>query len=197
VHYSGNFYGGHVAQAMDSLKTAVASVGDLLDRQLQLIVDEKFNRGLTPNLIAIQRADDPRLGLHHGFKGMQIACSALAAEALKCTMPASAFSRSTEAHNQDKVSMGSIAARDARTVTDLVRDITAIHLIALAQAADLRGSNLLSPATLAAHRLIRSVSPFVGADRRLDGDITAVAALVSSGRLRAHCENAMPTQTEE
>jgi histidine ammonia-lyase len=51
VHNGGNFYGGHLAQAMDSLKTAVANLADMLDRQLELIVDEKFNNGLTPNLV--------------------------------------------------------------------------------------------------------------------------------------------------
>ena len=43
----GNFYGGHIGQAMDSLKVALANLCDLLDRQLELLVDEKFNAGLT------------------------------------------------------------------------------------------------------------------------------------------------------
>jgi hypothetical protein len=46
----------------------VASVGDLLDRQLELIVDEKFNQGLTPNLIPLLADGHPDLGLNHGFK---------------------------------------------------------------------------------------------------------------------------------
>jgi histidine ammonia-lyase/phenylalanine ammonia-lyase len=103
VHSGGNFYAGHVVQAMDSLKVAVASIADLLDRQLQLLVDEKFNNGLTANLIPRFPDDDWEAGLHHGFKGMQLACSAITAEALKTANPASVFSRSTEAHNQDKV----------------------------------------------------------------------------------------------
>jgi histidine ammonia-lyase len=37
-----------------------------------------------------------------------IAASAWTAESLKLTMPASVFSRSTECHNQDKVSMSTI-----------------------------------------------------------------------------------------
>ena len=46
----GNFYGSHITQAMDSLKIAVANLCDLMDRQLELVVDEKFNAGLTPEL---------------------------------------------------------------------------------------------------------------------------------------------------
>ena len=108
VLHGGHFYGGHIAFAMDSLKTLVANVADLLDRQLALLVDTRYNHGLPSNLSGAQ-AD--RAMLNHGFKAVQIGASAWTAEALKQTMPASVFSRSTECHNQDKVSMGTIAAR--------------------------------------------------------------------------------------
>ncbi|MEV6026555.1 aromatic amino acid ammonia-lyase [Streptomyces sp. NPDC052036] len=188
VRNGGNFYGGHVAQAMDAIKTAVASVGDLLDRQLELVVDEKFNNGLTPNLIPPLAPDDFEAGLFHGFKGMQITASSLAAEALKWTMPAASFSRSTEAHNQDKVSMGTIAARDARSVVELVQRIAAIHLIALCQAADLRGLEHLSPPTRAAYDAVRGVCAFLDRDRPLDADIERVVTLIRSGDLRGVVE---------
>lgn len=188
VRNGGNFYGGHVAQAMDALKTAVASIGDLLDRQLELIVDEKFNHGLTPNLIPWVGPDDFEAGLFHGFKGMQIAASSLAAEALKWTMPAASFSRSTEAHNQDKVSMGTIAARDARSVVDLVQRVAAIHLIALCQAADLRGPGVLSLPTRKAYDRIRKVCRFLDQDRPMDADIERVAGMIASGNLRTAVE---------
>jgi histidine ammonia-lyase len=184
VHNGGNFYGGHVGQAMDALKIAVASVGDLLDRQLALVVDEKFSNGLTPNLIPLVGDDEARAGLDHGFKGAQIACSALAAEALGLTSPATAFSRSTEAHNQDKVSMGTIAARDARTIVEIACDIAAIHLCALCQAAELRGTDRLAPATRAAFELVRERSPFLDRDRRMDTDLAEVRDLIRSGALR-------------
>ncbi|MFF3227239.1 histidine ammonia-lyase [Nocardia suismassiliense] len=184
VYSAGNFYGGHVGIAMDTLKTAVASLGDLLDRQLELVVDERYNNGLTPNLIPRLEPGAADLGLLHGFKGMQISASSLVAEALKLTMPATSFSRSTEAHNQDKVSMGTIAARDARTVVELVQKTAAIHLLALCQAADLRGLGCLSDATSRAYELIRTRSAYVAKDRPLDSDIEEVAALISSGELR-------------
>ncbi|WP_405628639.1 histidine ammonia-lyase [Streptomyces sp. NBC_01174] len=180
----GNFYGGHVGLAMDALKTAVASVGDLLDRQLELVVDEKFN-DLTANLAPHPRGNgDSQASLNHGFKGMQITASALVAEALKNTMSATSFSRSTEAHNQDKVSMGTIAARDAHTVTHLVLHVTAIHLLALCQAADLRGPHLLSPATRTAYDLIRTHSPYLDTDRPLDQDIETITRLIADGTLK-------------
>ena len=179
----GNFYGGHIGQAMDSLKVALANVCDLIDRQLQLIVDEKFNDGLTPNLIPRFDANHPEAGLHHGFKGMQLCCSAMTAEALKLCNPATIHSRSTECHNQDKVSMGSIAARDARTIVELAENIAAIHLIACCQALELRGIERCSPGTRAAFELVRKRVPFLDGDRHMDADIAATLELIRSGSL--------------
>ena len=100
VLHGGHFYGGHIAFAMDSLKNAVANVADLLDRQLALLVDTRYNHGLPANLSG---ATGARAAINHGLKALQISVSAWTAEALKQTMPASVFSRSTECHNQDKV----------------------------------------------------------------------------------------------
>ena len=183
VQSGGNFYAGHMGQAMDSLKVALANVCDLLDRQLELVVDEKFNAGLTPNLIPFFDADHPEAGLHHGFKGMQLCSSAMTAEALKLCNPATIHSRSTEAHNQDKVSMGTIAARDARSIVELAQNIAAIHLLAVTQALDLRGPEKASTGTRAAHDLVRSRVAHLDGDRRMDGDIAQVVELIRSGEL--------------
>jgi histidine ammonia-lyase/phenylalanine ammonia-lyase len=182
VHNGGNFSGGHVAFAADALKTALASVGDLLDRQLAVVVDGKTSRGLPANLSPDLPAGDPEAGTHHGFKGVQIAVSSLAAEALGRCLPMTIFSRSTEAHNQDKVSMGATAARGARDVLALVEKVAALHLLALCQAADLRGASKLG-ATRALYEAVRSVSSAVGPDRELDEDVTRVLALLHAGDL--------------
>jgi phenylalanine ammonia-lyase len=183
VQSGGNFYGSHIAQGMDSLKIALANLCDLMDRQLELVVDEKFNAGLTPNLIPFLEPTDPEAGLHHGFKGMQLCSSAMTAEAMHLSAPASIHSRSTEAHNQDKVSMGAIAARDARSIVELAQDVAAIHLIALCQALDLRGVDKASPKTRAAHDLVRAHVSFLDGDRRMHADVRAVSELIRSGSL--------------
>jgi phenylalanine ammonia-lyase len=184
AYSGGNFYGGHIAQAMDSLKTAVANVADLLDRQLELVVDEKYNNGLPPNLVPHYNPQDWRAGLHHGFKGMQIACSAITAEALKSSAPAGIFSRSTEAHNQDKVSMSAMAARDALHVVELTEEVAAIHLLALCQALDLRGADKTSEPIRRVHANVREHVPMLGDDRAMDGDIDAMLRLMRSDGLR-------------
>ena len=177
ILHGGSFYGGQVCFAMDGLKAAVAGVADLLDRQLALLCVPETSDGLPANLVA---ADDVS---HHGFKAMQISASALTAEALKLTMPASAFSRSTESHNQDKVSMGTIAARDCRRVLELSETVAAIGLLAACQAVDLRegGNQLRAP--LALREAVRKVAATVTEDRRQDCDIERVLGLLRDGSL--------------
>ncbi len=182
VFSGGNFAGGHVALAMDSLKTAVASVADLMDRQLELIVDEKFNHGLTPNLIAPLVPGDSQEGLNHGFKGMQLSCSSLTADALSRCMPMTAFSRSTECHNQDKVSMGATAARHARDVVALTEKVAAIHLLPPFPAAHLRGADKLGRPR-ATSALVGETVPFVDTDRAMGDDIMAVVDMLQAGAL--------------
>ena len=185
VESGGNFYGGHVGQAMDSLKVALANLCDLIDRQVELLVDEKFNRGLTPNLIPRFEPTHPEAGLHHGFKGMQLCASAMTAEAMKLCNPATIHSRSTECHNQDKVSMGTIAARDARSIVELAQNVSAIHLLACCQALELRGVEKCSPRTQEAFRLVREHVPFLDRDRYLDVDIATTVELIQSGAVSA------------
>jgi len=180
VLHGGNFYGGHLCFAMDGIKTAVASVADLLDRQLTLLCCPETSDGLPANLVA---CPEPESLVHHGFKAMQISASALTAEAQKLTMPASAFSRSTESHNQDKVSMGTIAARDCLRVLELTELVAAIVLLADCQAVDLRDPAEASTRTQALHGRVRAEIPMVEADRRQDLDIQTLISLHLAGAL--------------
>ncbi|TJZ70693.1 HAL/PAL/TAL family ammonia-lyase [Chitiniphilus eburneus] len=183
VLHGGHFYGGHVAFAMDSLKTLVANVADLLDRQLALLVDTRYNHGLPANLSG---ATGERAAINHGLKALQIGASAWAAEALKLTMPASVFSRSTECHNQDKVSMGTIAARDALRVLELTEQVAAALLIAVRQGCALR--ERLSPLPLTAagaafRARLDAVIPPIEEDMALEPLLRVLLGLIREGEL--------------
>lgn len=177
VMHGGHFYGGHIAMAMDSMKVAVANLADLLDRQLAQLVDTKFNQGLPSNLSG---ASESLRFINHGFKAVQIGASAWTAEALKHTMPASVFSRSTECHNQDKVSMGTIAARDALRVLTLTEQVAAASLLAAVQGVELRlalqgkGPDALSPALAHTVKAVRRDHPFLTEDRPLEAELRAL-----------------------
>ena len=170
VLHGGHFYGGHIAFAMDGMKNTVANLADLLDRQMALMVDSRYNHGLPANLSG---AEGPRAAINHGLKALQISSSAWTAEALKLTMPASVFSRSTECHNQDKVSMGTIAARDCLRVLELTEQVAAALLITVRQGVWLRSrTNAEAPDAVMAmmEELGKDIAPVVE-DRRLEPEL--------------------------
>jgi histidine ammonia-lyase len=184
IMHGGHFYGGHVGFAMDALKLAVASVADLLDRQLALLVDARYSQGLPANLVG---SVGGTAALQHGFKALQISCSAWTAEALKLTMPATAFSRSTECHNQDKVSMGTIAARDCLRVLELGEQVLAALLLASTQGVVLRAKmSNKRPPSVAVRQTVRSVEGAhgrQGADRELDLVVEACVARIRTKQI--------------
>ena len=185
IYHGGHFYGGHVAFVADSMKNAVANVADLLDRQLALLVDTRFNNGLPSNLSG---ASSERAALNHGFKAVQIAVSAWTAEALKLTMPASVFSRSTECHNQDKVSMGTISARDCIRVLELTEQVAAGCLAAASQALEIRRRQGNRPPSRmetdirAMHDDVFALCPFVEEDRPLEQELRRLCAAIGERR---------------
>lgn len=173
VLHGGHFYGGHIAMVMDSMKTAVANLADLHDRQMALLMDTKMNHGLPSNLSA---AEGERKSINHGFKAVQIGCSAWTAEALKLTMPASVFSRSTECHNQDKVSMGTIAARDCIRILELTEQVVIATLLAAYQGVELRKrmtDKLVSPSSGVVEMIESLASEFelLTEDRQLEPEL--------------------------
>jgi histidine ammonia-lyase len=183
VLHGGHFYGGHIAFAMDAMKTAIANLADLMDRQMALIVDARYNHGLPANLSAASGARAP---LNHGLKALQISVSAWTAEALKLTMPASVFSRSTECHHQDKVSMGTIAARDCLRVLELTEQVAAALLVTARQGVALRrhvqADLAMTPALDNMYADLEARIPLIEEDRALDRELMA---LIDAIRQRA------------
>ena len=98
--------------------------------------------------------------------------SAWTAEALKQTLSASIFSRSTECHNQDKVSMGTIAARDASRVILLTEQVIAALSCASVQAVKLKGVDTeLSPVLSAFKHWVLQSFNYVEEDRPLQNEL--------------------------
>ena len=184
LYNTGNFYGGHICAACDYMRTALANISDLSDKQAEVIIDGKFN-GLTENLIPYTPADHPRAGLRLGFKAAQITISAIRGEVMSYCFPISLTSQPTEALNQDKVSMGTISARKFNEQIELVYLQFATHLLAAMQAVDLAGRDDFAPFTKKVHSEVRRMSAFVEDDRALDKEATAVAQWLKSTELFA------------
>ncbi|WP_321778442.1 aromatic amino acid ammonia-lyase [Sulfurimonas sp.] len=176
IYTSGNFYGGYVAHAMDTMRICVGNLADILDKEFALMVDHKFNRGLGESLKLNKKS------IHHGFKAMQITLSSLTADVIMNTIPASLNSRPTESYNQDKVSMGTTAALHfAKQLPDLT-NMLSIALLGMAQGVDLRGYENCSAFLQNSYTTIREKIDRLENDRRMDGDIKNINKMIKAGK---------------
>jgi phenylalanine ammonia-lyase len=172
VYHTGNFYGAHIARAMDGFKLDLANLANWTHSIMALLMDDRFSNGLPPSL-------SPHVGVYQGFKGMQIVHTSLVTAIRHWSAPSLIHTLPTEQYNQDIVSLGTHAALTAADIVRLLHDVIAITLLSTVQAIDLRqGGRQLGAGTLPMYRAIRAVSPFVEADRALDKDIAAVRGLI-------------------
>ena len=178
----GNFYGGYLSQGLDYLKISLGHVADLIDRQVTYIVDEKSNRGLPANLAAWNEIPEEDRFLHHGLKGVHQTISAVTSEILAKTMPNGSFSRSSESHNQDKVSLGMSAAIQTQEILDSLYSITAMYLVCLTQALDIQGRELRG-SSKNLYEFVRGHVSFVEKDKSLG---FALQKLAKALRERSH-----------
>ncbi|MBI2781943.1 MAG: histidine ammonia-lyase [Chloroflexi bacterium] len=176
----GNFHGEPIALALDFAKIAVAELGSISERRTALLLDPHLNGGLP----AFLSSDS---GLDSGSMVLQYTAAALASENKGLAHPASVDSIPTSANQEDHVSMGPIAGRQARVIVEHVERIVAIELLCAARALDLRLAML--PGTVpgagvaAAHAAIREVVRPWDGDREPGPDLEAIARLVREGRL--------------
>lgn len=174
IIHCGNFYGQQIAMACDYLRLGLAKCALLLERQLERLVNWRYSLGLPPLLAG---GDS---GLNSGFMGVQLLATSLAADCRLLTAPASVQTIPTNANNQDVVSMGTISARMTRELTEKVWKLAAIQALALTQAADLRGGDLMGADYAKLHGLVRGVSEKLSVDRPLFEDIARVNELLRS-----------------
>jgi histidine ammonia-lyase len=176
----GNFHGEPVALALDYAKLAIAELGAISERRVALLLDPRLNDGLPAFLGA-------STGLDSGLMILQYTAAALASESKTLAHPASADSIPTSANQEDHVSMGSIAARNAMTVLEHSERIVAVELICACQGLDLRLE--LQPETAPgagvaeALARVRAVITRLAEDREPGPDLEAAFELVRQGSL--------------
>lgn len=170
----GNFYGGYISHAMDYMKLSMAHLADMVDRQFMCLIDETTNRGLTPNLSDWDSLSEEERFVHHGLKGLNQAMSAITSETMAQSLPGGIFSRSSESHNQDKVSLGLSACIQCEQMFENLFSILALQLIGVCQAVDLRKHQLKDPQLVDLYNTVRKISAPVTQDRRLDSEIESL-----------------------
>jgi len=175
--HGGNFHGQPVASAMDMLSMSLTTVGNISERRTARLLDNALNEGLP--LFLVRGKEGVRMGL----MGTQYTATALAAENRTLAYPASVQSLPTNANNQDIVSMGTIAARNALKILRNVECILAIEMISAVQAIDLRGPEKLGKGTAKAYQVIRSVLPPIVEDRVTYVDIARLSEILRKEEL--------------
>ncbi len=171
----GNFHGHPLALSCDSGKTAVASLGAIVERRIALLVDGE-DRGLPAYL-----TQHP--GLSSGYMIAHYLAAGLVAENRVLAHPASVDSLPVSAGIEDYNSMGSIAARHLRQVVENVETIVAIEALCAAQACDLADRVPPGPLGDLYHRIRERVPTLDGDTRVIADDVAAAAALLREGQL--------------
>ena len=167
----GHFHGQPIALSMDFLKVAAAEWANISERRTERLVNPQLS-GLSPFL-----APDP--GLECGLMVAQYAAAALVSENKVLAHPASVDSIPTSANQEDHVSMGTIAARQARDIIHNATRVIAIEMICASQAIYLeKAENQLAPATRAYLEKVRQICPPLESDRAISDQMEELAQFI-------------------
>ena len=177
----GNFHGQPIALVMDYLKIAIAELGNISERRISRLVDRSLS-----DLPAFLTAYP---GVNSGFMILQYTAASLVSENKVLAHPASVDSIPTSANQEDHVSMGTIAARQAREIHDNVQDVLAIEILAAAQGVDFLIPKSPGKGTGAVHAAIRTIVEHLGEDRVLTPDIMAVRHAIRDAFVLQAAEN--------
>lgn len=166
----GNFHGQPMALAMDFLGIAVSELANISERRIERLVNYQLND--LPAFLT------KKGGLNSGFMIAQYTAASLVSENKVLAHPASVDSIPSSANQEDHVSMGTIAARKARSILYNAMRVLGIEYLSACQAIDLRGMKGLAKATLAGYELLRQHIPTLDEDRIMYKDINRATALL-------------------
>ncbi|MEH7503360.1 histidine ammonia-lyase [Neobacillus drentensis] len=167
----GHFHGQPIALSMDFLKVAAAEWANISERRTERLVNPQLS-GLSPFL-----AVDP--GLECGLMVAQYAAASLVSENKVLAHPASVDSIPTSANQEDHVSMGTIASRQAREIIHNSARVIAIEMICASQAIYLeKAEKELAPATRAYLEKIREICPPLEGDRAISDEMEELAQFI-------------------
>ena len=166
----GNFHGEPVALAMDFLGIAVSDLANISERRIAALMD--------PDISDLPAFLVEKGGVNSGFGILQIAAASLVSENKILAHPASVDSIPTSINQEDHVSMGTIAARKARDITNNTEDVLAIEFLCACQGIDFRAPLKPGVGTDKIYKRIRNRVQKLVDDRILMGDVIRVKELM-------------------
>ena len=178
----GNFHGQPIALVMDYLKIALSEIGNISERRISRLVDRKLS-----DLPAFLTAYP---GVNSGFMILQYTAASLVSENKVLAHPASVDSIPTSANQEDHVSMGTIASRQAGEILENVQYVVAIEILAAVQGIDFLKPSKPGKGTGAVHAAVRALVPHLEEDRMLHPDIMAIRDAIRSESIARAAEQA-------
>lgn len=173
--HGGHFHGEYIAMVADQTRAHVAKLMLLTDRRINFFLNKKINGFLPPFL----NMETP--GLTLGLQGLQFVATSTAAHGQTLAYPHRIHSISTNADNQDVVSMGTDSALMTMKAIEQAYIVLTIELITLSQATDImRVHHSLSPAASQLYQAVRRMMAPVTSDHALVDDLQRVTTLVRS-----------------
>ncbi len=177
VIHGGNFHGQSIGFTMDMLSMAVATLCNLSERRLNKLLDPKLNEGLPEHLIS------GTVGLTMGFMGAQYLATSTTAENRQLANPVSVNSISTNASNQDVVSMGTVAARKAFKSVSNAKHIITLEMLADLQALSFRNAEKMGRGTSKIYETLSKHFEVYDNERIFHDDLVKFRKLLFSSQL--------------
>ena len=171
-----NFQGTPMAFALELVGMSVTTVAALSERRLNRLMNPHLSAGLPAFLTR-------GAGMFSGLMLSQYTAGALVCENRVLSTPAAIGSIPAAADQEDFVSMGMTTAIKTRQIIENAWTVLAIELMAAAQAFDLRAPVRPSPASQAAHDVIRRQVKKLDEDRPLHDDINNLARMAKAGKI--------------
>ncbi|MGE4484665.1 MAG: histidine ammonia-lyase [Oscillospiraceae bacterium] len=179
----GNFHGQPMAISFDFLSIALSELANISERRLERLVNPTIG-GFPPFLVK-------NGGLNSGFMIVQYSAAALVSENKVLAHPASVDSIPSSGNQEDHVSMGTIAARQAKEIMKNVRRVLAMELMCACQAIDLDENRGLGQGTAAAYAAVRRVCSKLENDRPLYDDINHCEEILIDNTLLSDVKKAV------
>ncbi|MDW7675978.1 MAG: aromatic amino acid lyase, partial [Bacillota bacterium] len=165
----GNFHGQPVALVMDFLGIALSELANISERRIERLLNPQLSR--LPAFLTCAG------GLNSGYMIAQYTAASLVSENKVLASPASVDSIPTSANQEDHVSMGTIAARKARSILENVRYVLAIELLCAAQGIEFKPKRL-GQGTAVAYEIVRQHIEPLGEDRVAYLDIEKAVGII-------------------
>jgi histidine ammonia-lyase len=151
----GNFHGEPLALSFDYLSMALSEIGSISERRVYRLISGQ--RGLPEFLVA-----NP--GLNSGFMIPQYSAASIVSQNKQLSTPSSVDSIPSSNEQEDHVSMGANGATKLLRISENIRTILAIELIAAAQALEFRKPTKSSPYIESLIQDFREYVPFIEND---------------------------------